>query len=157
MDADGDGVFEMAVAGSDMNGNGRVYVFDVDGSVASPTSRMDWPKIRQNVLNHGRYLGIDPADVADGTDLRLLPFRVAPNPVFADGRITLRPPEGQAGSVTICDPTGRVLGRRTFAGGAILPVRELLGDNATRGVYFIRWQPSGEGRARQSRIVVSGE
>jgi hypothetical protein len=157
MDADGDGVFEMAVAGSDMNGSGRVHVFDVDGSTATPASRMDWPKIRQNVLNHGLYLGIDPAGVAEEADLRLLPFRVAPNPVFAHGRVTFRPPEGQEGCATICDLTGRVLARRIFAGDAILPVRELLGNDATGGVYFIRWQPLAGGTPRATRIVVTRE
>jgi hypothetical protein len=157
MDADGDGVFEMAVAGSDMNGHGRVYVFDVDGSIATPSSRMDWPKIRQDVMNHGRYTGINPADVALGTDLRVTPFRVAPNPIFAHGRIALHPPEGQAGSVTICDPAGRVIGRRMLTGSAVLPVRDLLGGDAARGVYFIRWQPLADGVPRTARIVVGGE
>ncbi len=157
MDADGDGGFEMAVAGSDMNGHGRVYVFDVDGSVATPTSRMDWPKIRQNVANHGRYIGLNPADVAQGPGLRVLPLRVAPNPVFAGGRITLSPPEGRAGRVTICDPTGRLIGRRTFAGDVDLPVRELLGTDVRSGVYFIRWQPTAEGDWGSARIIVCRE
>lgn len=154
MDADGDGVFEMTVAGCDMNGHGRVYLFEVDGSIATPTSRMDWPKIRQNILNHGRYIGLDPADVTQGWEMRLLPFRISPNPVAGDGRITLHAPDGQAARLTICDPSGRVVGRRTLAGHTVLPVQELIGTGSPTGVYFMCWRPLADGGSQVTRLVV---
>ncbi len=157
MDADDDGVFEMVVAGSDMNGHGLVHLFEIDGSVASPNARMDWPKIRQNVPNHGRYVGLDPAEVAEGSGLRPLPLGVSPNPILGHGLITLRPPEGRLGAVTVCDPAGRRIGFRVLAGDEAIPVRELLGGEARRGIYFIRWESSPGGGSHESRIVVSGD
>jgi len=155
-DADGDGVFEMSVAGSDMNGHGRVYLFEVDGSIATPTSRMDWPKIRQNVENHGRYLGRNPADVASNEDIRALPFRIAPNPVLPGARIMMCAPQGEAGSVVVCDPSGRVIGRQTLAGTSIVGLRDLIGGERSNGVYFVRWRPVAGGAAQTNRIVVLG-
>jgi hypothetical protein len=147
----------MAVAGSDMNGHGRVYLYDIDASVATPNSRMDWPKIRQDVRNHGRYTGLNPADVAAGPSTRVLSLRIAPNPVLAGSRIALRPPGGETGYLTIFDPAGRLIARRTFAGEAVLPVRDLIGGGGAAGVYFLRWRPLDGGSSGAARIVVAGQ
>lgn len=155
MDANNDGVFEMATAGTAYNA-GKVYVLTVDGSVAAPSSRMDWPKIRQNLMNHGRYLGINPADVAGNVDPSRETFRVAPNPVRIGARVAMTAPDHDPGSAVVCDAAGRILGCRAFAGTASVSIRDLVGSGAASGIYFLRWQPL-KGAPRTARIVVIGE
>jgi hypothetical protein len=155
MDADQDGTFEMAVAGSDMNGNGRVYVFNVEMSVATPASRMDWPKIRQNVEDHGRYIGRNPAETAIDLPVRGELFRIAPNPVSMGSQITMRAPAGRPGTVLLFDPTGRVASRRALTGLESVNLEDLIGKSAA-GVFFARWIPLSGGPPQTAKVIVLG-
>ena len=120
-----------------------VWVYGVDQSVfQAGSSRADWPKIRHDPRNTGRYARPDPAAVlpAESSPHELACF---PNPAVAGARILLRTPG--AGELSAFDASGRVLSRRVGSAGEFRELRldELLGVADRPGIYFLRWAPIG--------------
>ncbi|MDM7914148.1 MAG: T9SS type A sorting domain-containing protein, partial [Candidatus Eisenbacteria bacterium] len=121
-------------------------------------ARMDWPKIRRDIENHGCFCGVlDPAAVgeADLSSPAAFSIRVSPNP-YLGGPLRLSGLPGNGGKVDILDPAGRLVGsariagsgRDSGAGEAILPSRRL-----ANGIYLLRFT-SEEGRSAFARLLV---
>jgi hypothetical protein len=144
-DIDHDGVFELVACGTDLS-NGSCCLYEVDGSeYQAGVTRCEWPKIRRDAANSGLYGGRNPAAAGDFRIAAGSRLTIAPNPTVAGKFVTLRIPRGEHGTVICCDPSGRVLGRRTLDEDAQVDVGDLLGRGASSGVYFVRFR-SEEGR-----------
>jgi hypothetical protein len=142
-DLDGDGDLDLCAQGGTF-GSGRVWVYPVDGSVFDPaSSRADWPKIRHDLRNTGRYERPDPAGIAGSLALGAPRLACWPNPVGAGGSLSLRLPDDGPGRVLIFDANGRQVGAIPVVGGAAasLSRRDLVGRTDSPGCYFLRWAP----------------
>jgi hypothetical protein len=142
-DANGDGVLDLAVSGNSSSA-GKIWVMPIPGSVYDPaTTRADWPKMRHDVANLGRYVQSNPASVANpaGTGARLSAW---PNPLPRGQALNLGPAAGPGGRLTVVDVRGAVLSTITVdAPGGIAP-RDLFGrPDAATGAYFLRWESPG--------------
>ena len=155
-DIDGDGRLELRGMRTDLD-DGSLCVFEIDGSMYDPhTTRMDWPKIRRRCPRH-RVLPVDRSrgdyDEVDGGAPTL---RLAPNPVPADGRITLFLPAGGNGEIEVFRVDGGRVSRRLLDSTREVSVRSMIGDRCASGIYFIRWNAEGRARLRSERLLVLG-
>jgi len=159
-DADHDGDLEVVTGGSDMNGQGRVHLFAVDFSVAGPSSRMDWPKIRRDPENRGCLGGLDPTGLFGGSAI-VPEVRLWPSPLRVDGVLSVQAPQ-PGGVLSVFDLRGRCLSRTRLAntaGAASLPAAGLLGSSqpdAPNGAYLWRWTSAQQTEQAHGRFIIIG-
>lgn len=175
-DLEGDGDLDLCAQGGTF-GSGRVWVYEVDGSLFDPaSSRCDWPKIRRDVRNTGAYEPADPAAVADSR-LAGAALVCYPNPLRVRDRVAWRvvngaalgatcgaapgagPTAGPAASrIRLFDAAGRQVGGGAIDAGSprAIPVLELFEECPEPGIYFAC--PDGRGTAGSSavRLVIVG-
>lgn len=156
-DIDGNGVFEIVACGTDFS-NGSCCLFSVDASHYEPgVTRCEWPKIRRDAANSGRWEGTDPAGVPDDADVATsMRLQIVPNPVSAGAPVIFHIPveADGAGQITAFDAAGRSISSARVEGDRAVRGDRLLGRSPAAGVYFIRYRPI-TGEPRFARLILS--
>jgi hypothetical protein len=137
-DLEGDGDLDLTVTGTS-NNSGRVWVIGVDQSTYTPgETREDWPKMRRDSANTGRFPSLDPTAV-DGSPAFPGVLVAQPNPACSRALLSLRAPG--PGTFTLFGPDGSVVASAVSGpdGSLRLIPCDLAGEIAS-GAYFVRWQ-----------------
>jgi hypothetical protein len=154
-DLEGDGDLDFCAQGRNL-GAGRVWVYEVDGSIFDPgTSRADWSMIRRDVHNTGTYPRSGPAAIADGAPATAR-LRCYPNPVRIGELIAPGLPGALTGRISLFDAAGRRVGGLQADGltSHDIPVGALFELEPAPGVYFVRRDQAGGMPAETTRLVI---
>lgn len=152
-DLDGRGHL-MACAQGGTWGTGQVCLVPVDGSnFHAGVNRCDWPKVRRDLGNTGRYLPQPASSPTTRPGSRRVACFLSPQ--GAGDVIRLHVPGENAACLNLYDAGGRLLGSRQVEAGrnVTLGLRDLLGHRNVDGIYFYRVVAPGDGEVGNGRLI----